>query len=106
MDRVIVYPGSIPLDTDVLDTNRNAMLAFGALLAATLGLNPIVDGLGVTPAVAGGLSIRIGPGSITGLQRIDLSAYGSLPAFPDVGLVKMAMPQPEHSPQFRLQTLN
>ncbi len=27
MDRNIVYPGAIPLDTDLLSVNRNAMIA-------------------------------------------------------------------------------
>ena len=91
MDRVIVYPGSIPLDTDMLDTNRNTMIAVGALLAATLGLNPIVDGLQVTTAAVGGLSIRIGPGTISGLQRLDSRPYGSLPNNVADGLVKMGI---------------
>ena len=91
MDRVIVYPGSIPLDTDLLDTNRNAMIAIGALLAATVGLNPISDGLAVTPAAAGGLSVRIGPGAMSGLQRLDARPYGSLPSDSVHGLVKMGI---------------
>ena len=91
MDRVIVYPGSIPLDTDMLDTNRNTMIGLGALLAATLGLNPIVDGLVVTPGAPGGLAIRIGPGSLSGLQRLDATAYGSLPMQTALGLAKMGI---------------
>ena len=31
MDRNIVYPGAIPLDTDILGLNRNAMVAVAAL---------------------------------------------------------------------------
>ncbi len=91
MDRVIVYPGSIPLDTDMLDTNRNTMIGLGALLAATLGLNPVVDGLAVTPGAAGGLAIRIGPGSLSGLQRLDATPYGSLPMQTSLGLAKMGI---------------
>ena len=45
MDRNIVYPGSIPLDTDLLATNRNAMVALGALMRAVLGPAPVIDGL-------------------------------------------------------------
>ena len=37
MDRTIVYPGSIPLDTDLLRLNRNTMVALGALMKAVLG---------------------------------------------------------------------
>ena len=34
MDRNIVYPGSIPLDTDLLTINRNAMIGIGFLAKA------------------------------------------------------------------------
>ena len=37
MDRNIVYPGSIPLDTDLLTVNRNAMIGIGFLAQAVLG---------------------------------------------------------------------
>jgi len=79
MDRSIVYPGSIPLDTDLLNSNRNAMIALGALLAAAIGALPTIDGLAVT-AVAATLAVSVGPGSITTLGPVDQSAYGSLPA--------------------------
>lgn len=45
MDRNIVYPGSIPLDTDILGLNRNAMVGIAALTAAALGNSVVVDGL-------------------------------------------------------------
>lgn len=79
MDRSIVYPGSIPLDTDLLGSNRNTMVALGALLAATLGTSPTIDGLAVTP-VGGTLAVSVGPGSVTAFGQVDQSAYGSLPA--------------------------
>ena len=34
MDRILVYPGNIPLDTDILNTNRNSMVALGYLAQA------------------------------------------------------------------------
>ena len=37
MDRILVYPGNIPLDTDILNTNRNSMVALGYLAQAILG---------------------------------------------------------------------
>ncbi len=45
MDRNLVYPGAIPLDTDILSLNRNAMVALGFLAQACLGTNTVVDGL-------------------------------------------------------------
>jgi hypothetical protein len=80
MDRNIVYPGSIPLDTDILGLNRNAMVGVAALTAAVLGSNTVVDGLGCTPSVPASLTVSIGPGSITQLSPLDSTAYGSLAA--------------------------
>jgi hypothetical protein len=80
MDRGIVYPGSIPLDTDLLNTNRNTMVAIGALASATLGTVPAIDGLTVTPSAQGGLAVDVAPGSITAYVPLDQTAYGSLPA--------------------------
>jgi hypothetical protein len=80
MDRNIVYPGSIPLDTDILGLNRNAMVGVAALTAAVLGSNVVVDGLGCTPSVPASLTVNVGPGSITQLSALDSTPYGSLSA--------------------------
>jgi hypothetical protein len=80
MDRNIVYPGSIPLDTDILGLNRNAMVGIGALTAAVLGSNVVVDGLACTPTSPASLSVNVAPGSITQLSPLDANAYGSLAA--------------------------
>ncbi|MDE8345610.1 MAG: hypothetical protein POH28_05465 [Acidocella sp.] len=76
----MVYPGSIPLDTDILNPNRNAMVAVAALTAAVLGLETVVDGLGCAPSVPASLSVTVGPGSITLLTALDATAYGALAA--------------------------
>lgn len=78
MDRNIVYPGSIPLDSDVLSTNRDAMVGIAALTAATLGQRTVADGLACSPAFSENLSVTIGAGSITQLSSLDSMAYGSL----------------------------
>ncbi len=91
MDRGIVYPGSIPLDTDLLDVNRNAMVAIGALAQATLGTAPAVDGLAVVPSAQGGLAVDVSPGSLTTFAPLDQSAYGSLPADLNDAVVKMGI---------------
>jgi hypothetical protein len=80
MDRNIVYPGSIPLDTDILGLNRNAMVGIGALTAAVLGGTVVADGLVCTPTSPASLTVNIGPGSITQLSPLDANAYGSLAA--------------------------
>jgi hypothetical protein len=89
MDRNIVYPGSIPLDTDLLATNRHVMVALGALLQAVLGDSTTVDGLHVVPTVPASLAVEVSPGSLSELVPLEASAYGSLPA-DGTELVKMA----------------
>lgn len=90
MDRNLVYPGSIPLDSDLLNVNRNTMIAIGFLAKAVLGTNTVVDGLACSPQTPASLSVVIGPGSITQLASVDSLAYGSLSADSDQ-LVKMGI---------------
>ena len=91
MDRAIVYPGSIPLDTDLLSTNRNAMVAIGALAQATLGASTVIDGLVISPTAPASLSVVCSPGSITQFVTVDQNAYGSLAADTSDGLLKMGI---------------
>ena len=81
MNRVIVQFGAIPQDTDLLLTNRHAMVGIGMALASLFGsgnTGPYVEGLPCTPGT--GLTVSIGQGSIYALAAIDSTAYGSLAA--------------------------
>lgn len=91
MDRILVYPGSIPLDTDMLAINRNSMVALGYLAQAVLGTSTIVDGLACSPTSPASLTVSVGPGSITQFTVVDTLAYGSLPADSTDPLVKMGI---------------
>ena len=91
MDRQIVYPASIPLDTDFLSFNRNVMVALGSLAQAVLGGATIVDGLACTPTAPASLSATVGAGSITQLGPVDTLSYGSLPADTTDQIVKMGI---------------
>ncbi len=91
MDRQIVFPGSIPLDTDILSIQRNAMVALGYLAQATLGGAPLVDGLVCSPTVPASLTVTVGPGSITVPATIDPLAFGSLAADSADPLIKMGI---------------
>ena len=91
MDRNIVYPGSVPLDTDILTLNRNVMTALGYLAQATLGTGQAVDGLACSPTSPASLAFNIGPGSITELLPVDTLAYGSLAAVSGDMIVKMGV---------------
>jgi hypothetical protein len=90
MDRQIVYPGSIPLDTDVLNVERNVMVALGYLAQVTLGTSTVVDGLACTPTSPASMIIAVGAGSITQFGVVDTTAFGSLPALNDP-LVRIAV---------------
>lgn len=88
MDRTIVYPGAIPLDTDLLSVNLNTMVAIGYLAQAVLGSGVVADGLVCAPTSPASLTVTIGPGSLTQLVVVDTTAYGSLPANTASPLVK------------------
>jgi hypothetical protein len=78
MDRIIVYPGAIPLDTDMLNTNRNTMTALHALISATLGTATALDGLTVSATTPASMNVTVAQGSITQQAPMDATAYGSL----------------------------
>lgn len=89
MDRNIVYPGGIGQDTDVLNLNRNVMVALGKLASAVLGTNTLVHSLPATPS--SGLTVSIGAGQIYQLQNVDSNAYGSLAADTAHAIVKQGI---------------
>lgn len=91
MDRNIVYPGSIPLDTDLLTVNRNAMIGLGYLAQAVLGTGAVVDGLACTPTSPASMTITVGPGTISQLSVLDMLPYGSLPADTTDPLLKIGI---------------
>ncbi len=66
MDRIIVYPGAIPLDTDLLNTNRNVMIALHALISATLGTATAVDGLEKMGVLMAPLTFTLTPPATAG----------------------------------------
>ncbi len=91
MDRTLVYPGSIPLDTDLLAVNRNTMIAIGYLARAVLGDNPCVDGLGCQATTPPSMGIVVAPGSISQITVVDPLAYGSLLPDSNSPVVKMGI---------------
>ncbi len=91
MDRNLVYPGSIPLDSDLLSVSRNTMIAIGAIAQAVLGTGTLVDGLACTPTSPASMSITVAPGTISQLTVVDTLPFGSLPADTADPLVKMGV---------------
>lgn len=78
MDRQITFPGSIPLDTDLLNTNRNTMIALGLAMQDILGTNTVIAGFPCTQTLVASLAVLVGPGRIYNLQNVDGTNYGSL----------------------------
>lgn len=91
MDRNIIYPASIPLDTDLLSLNRNVMVALGYLAQVILGTTTVVDGLACTATSPASLTINVGPGTISQLDVIDSLPYGSLSADTTDPLLKLGI---------------
>lgn len=80
MDRVIVYPGQIPLDTDILKSEKNTLIGLSKLAHALLGDGPWLKGLGCVPTAPASLQVQVNPGQIYQLANLDATAYGSLAA--------------------------
>lgn len=80
MDRTIVYPGAIPLDTDILTPQRNEMVSLGWLLQAVVGTNAGVVGLPCNPTSPASMVVNVGAGAMWQNEVIDETSYGSLSA--------------------------
>ncbi|MHA3052540.1 hypothetical protein [Acinetobacter sp. ANC 4640] len=78
MDRQIVYPGAIPLETDLLNTNKNAMMALAKLSAAMLGTNTVVNGFAVTAQSPAAMAVNVSAGEIYMTANVDTTAYSSI----------------------------
>lgn len=78
MRRLMTYAGQIPLETDLLHTNKETMLALGYALQALIGTGTVADGLACTPTTPASMSVIIAPGSIYTYSTIDGSPYSSL----------------------------
>jgi hypothetical protein len=79
MDRVIVYDGALLQTTDVLNTNKFALLANAHQNRSILGTNTVVSGLACTPtSPTADLHVNIGVGAIYQMDPTDQSAYGDL----------------------------
>lgn len=80
MDRQLVYAGAIPLETDVLNSNKYAMIGLSKLAAAVLGTGIVVNGFTCIPTAVASLQVQLTAGEIYSIQNIDSTAYSSLAA--------------------------
>jgi hypothetical protein len=91
MDRQIVYPGAIPLDTDVLNLERNVMIHSGFVAQGAFGTGTQVWGLACGPTSPASMSVVVAPGAIVSQQVVDQNAFGSLGADIADALVKVGI---------------
>jgi hypothetical protein len=80
MRRQIIYAGQIPLETDLLNTNRNMMVALSGMAKALFGSATIVNGLTCTATSPASMQVAIGAGEIYSQANLDDTAYSSLSA--------------------------
>lgn len=78
MNRLIVYPGAIPLDTDPLNAQKYAYYGQGWLAQSAIGTSVAVVGLTIAPTSPASLQVTVAPGAIFTRATVDASAYGSL----------------------------
>ena len=93
MDRRIVYMGAIPQDTDILYTNRNAMVSDGWVAQGILGTSTLFSGLNCAPTSPATMTVNVSPGCVYSQQNIDNSAYGSLSSDTTEQIVKIGISQ-------------
>lgn len=79
MDRAIIYPGQVPLETDLLKTNQFGMVGLSKLAQAILGTTDIANGFATTQTVVPSLAVLVGPGEIYSLENLEATAFSSLP---------------------------
>ncbi len=91
MDRSIVYPGSIPLDTDILNLQQRTMAAIGALVQSSFGTSTFADGLACTQTTVPSLSVTVAQGWLGSLTTLEPNAYGSISADAVTPLMKMGI---------------
>jgi hypothetical protein len=80
MKRQTVYAGQVPLETDLLNTNKNVLTAIGHVLQDMLGTSTLFSGLACVPTAPAGMTVNVNPGRAYSLQAIDTGAWSSLSA--------------------------
>ncbi|NTG73312.1 hypothetical protein G6M02_08220 [Agrobacterium rhizogenes] len=78
MHRHIVFPGQIPLDTDILNSIQDGYYGLGWLAESLIGTGTAVVGLVPSATIPASLQVIVAPGAIYSLQTVDSAAYGSL----------------------------
>lgn len=91
MDRVINWPGALPLVDDILHSNQNTMIAIGYLIRAAFGPCTVIDGLTCSPTNPPSLSVVVSDGSIISLEPLESTNYSILNQNIDNDIMKMGI---------------
>ncbi len=91
MDRQIVKSGQVPLETDLLASERSTMSALGWLMQGVLGTSTLVDAITCIPMVPASLVIQVTAGSIYFQEAVDATGYSTLAADTTHQLVKQGL---------------
>lgn len=91
MDRGIIYPGQVPLETDLLFAQKSSMVGLAKLTAALLGTATFANGLTVVPNSPAALNVLVNPGEIYSLVNLDGTAYSSIAADTTHQIVKQGI---------------
>lgn len=80
MDRVTVYPGQVPKETDLLSAQQYAMVGLAEFCFTVLGSPTLVDAFTCTPTSPASLNVLINPGNIYQMENLEATTWSSLPA--------------------------
>jgi hypothetical protein len=91
MDRQTIYFGQIPLETDLLHAQQNALVALAKLSSGVLGTPTAVNGFTCTPTNPASLNVVLTAGEIYQLENLEATAWSSLPANTAYSIVKQGV---------------
>lgn len=78
MNRHLVYPGQIPLETDLLNVAKDSYVGLAKLVEAMLGTSPLLAGFATTQTSVPSMTVQIAAGQIYSQQTVDATDYSSL----------------------------
>ncbi|ENZ76947.1 hypothetical protein OR214_03150 [Ralstonia pickettii OR214] len=91
MDRAIIYTGAVPQTTDLLNTNKQTMIALAKLCADLFGTATMATGLSCAPTSPASMSVNVNPGQIYQLANVDGTAYSAIAADTTHSIVKQGI---------------
>jgi hypothetical protein len=91
LDRQFVFPDALPLDTDLLNIQREVYTGFGLAMQDLLGSSLLFSGLACTATAPASLNVLVAPGRVYSVQQVDPNAFGSLAAVTAQSILKQGI---------------